>query len=333
LAGERGPVGLQGEKGERGEKGDQGDQGEKGDKGDQGESPILSAQYPLKLDKERKHLSIDLSKIKPMGGSPVLYDGGGGLGEAFKFVAVDGQSGLTAVQYDKETLTLIAGDGISLQTDPEENSVTITNTGNGGNNFLPPSGVTSSVNSLNGLTGDVSITAGSNITISRYGNVITVSSTISTGSQGATGATGSQGIQGIQGATGSQGATGATGPVGDYVSYINGITGAIGITAGSNITITQSGLTFTISSPPPPLASASVTGVASFGNEFVVTAAGAVGLTSNYVKSFNGFTGSVAYAPVLATASITGVASFDSTNFNVSGTGSVTITTVSGGSF
>ena len=42
-----------------------------------------------------------------------------------------------------------------------------------------------------------------------------------------------------------------------------------------------------------PLASASVTGVASFGNEFTVSAAGAVGLTSNYVKSVNGLTGTV----------------------------------------
>jgi hypothetical protein len=43
----------------------------------------------------------------------------------------------------------------------------------------------------------------------------------------------------------------------------------------------------------PAIASASVTGVASFGNEFIVTAAGAVGLTSNYVKTFNGLTGAI----------------------------------------
>lgn len=41
----------------------------------------------------------------------------------------------------------------------------------------------------------------------------------------------------------------------------------------------------------PPLATTSVTGVASFGDEFVVSALGAVSLTANYVKSINGVTG------------------------------------------
>jgi len=45
----------------------------------------------------------------------------------------------------------------------------------------------------------------------------------------------------------------------------------------------------------PPLASASVTGVASFGNEFVINGNGAVGLTSNYVKTFNGATGNITH--------------------------------------
>ena len=162
LQGERGVAGVQGIRGERGEKGERGERGERGpqgvqglagrdgavgaqgaqgipgekgergDKGDAGESPILSVQYPLKIDKERKHLSIDLSKIKPVGGAPVLYDGGGGLGEAFKFISVSGQAGLTAVQYDKETLTFVAGQNIILQTDPEANSITINSIGGGG---------------------------------------------------------------------------------------------------------------------------------------------------------------------------------------------------------
>lgn len=123
MAGRDGAVGAPGPQGERGEK------GEKGDKGDPGESPILSVQYPLKIDKQRKHLSIDLSKIKPVGGAPVLYDGGGGLGEAFKFISVSGQAGLTAVQYDKETLTFVGGTGVSLETDPEANSIRISSIG------------------------------------------------------------------------------------------------------------------------------------------------------------------------------------------------------------
>jgi hypothetical protein len=72
----------------------------------------------------------------------------------------------------------------------------------------------------------------------------------SQGIQGPTGPTGSQGIQGPTGETGSQGiqgVTGPTGPVDNYVISFNGLTGAVGIAAGSNITITPSGNTFTIS--------------------------------------------------------------------------------------
>ena len=117
------------------------------------------------------------------------------------------------------------------------------------------------------------------------------------------------------------------------VTSINGITGAIGITAGSNITITQSGLTFTISSSTPPLASATVTGVASFGNEFTVSAAGAVGLTSNYVKSVNGLTGAVVSIATTGSNTFTGLqtmnAGLTTSHLYVSGgatfTGNVTI--------
>jgi hypothetical protein len=181
VAGKSGSVGPQGEKG---------DKGEKGEKGDVGESPILSAQYPLKLDKERKHLSIDLSKIKStIGTAPVLYDGGGGLGEAFKFISVSGQSGLTAVQYDKETLTFVAGSNISLTTDPDSNSITINSSGGG----IGGGGAT-------GATGERGATG----------------STGATGERGATGFTGATGATGERGATGATGAGGALGNWGSF---------------------------------------------------------------------------------------------------------------------
>jgi hypothetical protein len=96
-------------------------------------------------------------------------------------------------------------------------------------------------------------------------------STILQGQQGV------QGPQGIQGPTGAKGNTGDQGPPGTATIY---------------------------------LASASQTGVASFGNEFVVSTAGAVSLTANYVKSFNGSTGPISFAVPLASATVTGVASF-----------------------
>jgi hypothetical protein len=73
------------------------------------------------------------------------------------------------------------------------------------------------------------------------------------GITGPTGPQGDQGIQGIQGITGPtgpqgiQGIQGITGPVGDYVISLNGMTGIVGLSAGSNITITPSGNTLTIS--------------------------------------------------------------------------------------
>lgn len=131
--GDRGESGKPGAKGEKGEKGEPGERGEKGERGATGESGIMSVQFPLKLDKTRKHLSIDLTKLGRGGGiGPVLYDGGGGLGEAFKFISVSGQSGLTAVQYDKETLTFVAGSNISITTDPESNSIVISSLGGQG---------------------------------------------------------------------------------------------------------------------------------------------------------------------------------------------------------
>ena len=71
------------------------------------------------------------------------------------------------------------------------------------------------------------------------------------GIQGVTGATGPQGIQGVTGATGPtgpQGIQGVTGPVGDYVISFNGRTGSVGLIAGSNISITLSGNTYSIAS-------------------------------------------------------------------------------------
>jgi hypothetical protein len=157
--GEKGDSGLDGRDGAvgaKGEKGDKGDAGEKGDKGDTGESGLLHANYPLQYDPNKKSLSIDLSKVKAVaGGQPTLYDGGGGLGEAFKAVAVAGQSGLTAVQYDAETLTFIAGANITLTTNPATNSLTIASSGTGGGGG---GGGISTVNGVTaGATGNVNV--------------------------------------------------------------------------------------------------------------------------------------------------------------------------------
>lgn len=108
----------------------------------------------------------------------------------------------------------------------------------------------------------------------------------------------------------------------------------------------------------PPIATASVTGVASFNSTYFSVSSGAVSLASAYqatgdtvittagsgiaisttgrtdtlfnigVTSFNGATGAVSYAPPLASASVTGVAHFPNSDFAVSATGSVTLSNV-----
>ena len=86
------------------------------------------------------------------------------------------------------------------------------------------------------------------------------------------------------------GVSGTVALVGSTVATVNGQTAAVEITGSGAILFVQSGKTGTFNAR---LASASATGGASFGNEFVVSAAGAVSLTANYVSSVNGLTGAV----------------------------------------
>ena len=95
------------------------------------------------------------------------------------------------------------------------------------------------------------------------------------------------------------------------------LTGGISVYGGLNVRSGNiSGL---------PIASSSITGVASFTNDFVVSLDGSVSLTGNYVKSINGSTGAVSFAVPVASSSATGVASF-SNEFLVSAAGAVSLT-------
>jgi hypothetical protein len=81
------------------------------------------------------------------------------------------------------------------------------------------------VTSLNGISGDVTLVAGSNVSLTAGAGAITISST-ATGVQGPVGPqgpTGAQGPQGLQGPTGATGAIGPQGPQG-----LQGVTGSVG---------------------------------------------------------------------------------------------------------
>jgi len=133
-------------------------------------------------------------------------------------------------------------------------------------------------------------------------------------------------------------------------SVVNASGVIVGTISSSNVVNSFNGSTGAVTYAPP-LATSSVTGVASFNNQFVVSAAGAVSLTSNYVTSVNSITGPVTIAqgsnvtvstvgstitiassavssspPLATTTGVTGVASFNPNDFSVSATGTVSIT-------
>ena len=132
-------------------------------------------------------------------------------------------------------------------------------------------------------------------------------------------------------------------------SVVNASGVIVGTISSSNVVNSFNGSTGAVTYAPP-LATSSVTGVASFGNQFVVSS-GAVSLTSNYVTSVNSITGPVTIAqgsnvtvstvgstitiassavssspPLATTTGVTGVASFNPNDFSVSATGTVSIT-------
>jgi collagen type VII alpha len=115
------------------------------------------------------------------------------------------------------------------------------------------------VNSLNGLSGDLALTAGDNVTITPSGGTLTVSASSipgpagppgpqgvaghigPIGPQGPTGPTGAQGPQGLRGFTGPKGLTGNTGATGPQ-----GLTGSPGAQGeqGSQGPAGSAGMTF-----------------------------------------------------------------------------------------
>ena len=204
------------------------------------------------------------------------------------------------------------------------------------------------------VTGDT-VAAGTGISVSKSGNTSTVTNIGVQSFNGATGVVGyspaiaSSSVTGVASFNSTYFAVGATGVVTLASSYQ--ATGQTVVSGGSSQLVSTSGNTVTIDNR---VASASLTGVASFNSTYLTVSNGAVSLASAYqvtgdtvaagtgivvsksgntstvtnsgVQSFNGATGAVGYSPVIATTSVTGVASFNSTHFTVSGAGAVSST-------
>lgn len=124
-----GPVGLQGPQGIPGEKGEQ------GNTGPQGESGIVDARFPIRYDKKTKILTVDKEFLNLAGKGGGYKAAGGGIGSAFTRVNFDGQS-IDSV-YGAETLTFLAGTGITFNVNTGTNTITVASSGGGGSvNFV-----------------------------------------------------------------------------------------------------------------------------------------------------------------------------------------------------
>ena len=91
------------------------------------------------------------------------------------------------------------------------------------NGYYASTGV---VTSLNARTGDVTLSAGSNIKLTPTANNLEIAATVTTGPTGPTGPQGGQGDQGPTGPAGTNGTNGATGPTGVAILSWNGHTGS-----------------------------------------------------------------------------------------------------------
>jgi hypothetical protein len=147
-----GPVGPQGEPGVKGEP------GPKGDTGPQGEPGIIDARFPLIYDKNTKVLNLDknFTQIASKSGYKAA---GGGIGSAFTRVGIDSGQYLES-KYGAETLTFLAGAGITFAIDTNANTITLASTSAGGGsvNFavqatapVNPTGGDLWLNSANGI--------------------------------------------------------------------------------------------------------------------------------------------------------------------------------------
>jgi hypothetical protein len=280
LPGQIGPSGPQGPQGPKG------DPGSPGAPGKDGISPVISANYPLILeegtlsfDSEKFTKVIDQLRNTDIQNlinklSTAITTGGGAVGIKFNgnylLKSVNDinftGAGVNVTRQGKNVTIdisggggpgggvsqITAGSGITLApasgTGVVQISTLATVKGTPGMIQLAAAGGDLQVDTgliLDPITAQLSIPSGLKITPGLGTPYIEFADGTTQGTatlRGNTGATGSQGIQG------PQGNTGATGPLPtNFVESINGRTGAVNFVAGTNISITPSGNTFTIS--------------------------------------------------------------------------------------
>jgi hypothetical protein len=238
--GEQGERGLQGPQGERGERGEQGERGQRGEKGEQGEAGAVGPQGPRG---ERGADGAAGADGRDGAAGPRGERGEKGERGAEGKAGKAGAKGAKGEKGDKgdagETGVVTAK--FPLVYDPQEKSIAIdeerldkilkkimgggkvsaqdmgwlASTGGGGKVavYINGSKITPDVRTLD--------FTGAGVTATKVGGKVTVNIS----------------------------STGGSGVSGDYVYSLNGITGPVGLSAGADVVITQSGKTLAISSP------------------------------------------------------------------------------------
>jgi hypothetical protein len=203
--------------------GAKGAKGDKGDKGDTGESGVVTAKFPLVYDADEKTISIDEERLdrilkKILGGGKVSTQDMGWL-------ASTGGGGKVAVYINGSKITpdvrTLDFTGAGVTASKVGGKVTVNFTGTGG-------GSSGGVTTVNGLSGAVGITGGTDISVVPVGQTLTINYT---------GTSVSNVVTSFNGVTGAvQG-----------VSSVNGFTGGINFSVGTGITFTASAGTITLS--------------------------------------------------------------------------------------
>jgi hypothetical protein len=271
--GERGPIGPQGQNGPVGPKGEKGDQGPPGENGN---SPVIEAQFPLVLEDgvlsfDSKHVSGILDKFKNTDIqnaidklSKTITPGGGGVGVIYKV-------GETNNRILKSVNDIIfTGSGVTVTRKRKNVEVNIS----GGASSITAKGTQGAIQLANDGASDLEVNNSFRLDpitakLELPGNLQFITSgAYLIFPDGTTQGTASlQGNTGAQGSTGSTGATGSQGPQG--IQGNTGATGQQGIQGNTGATGSQ-------------------------GPQGIQGNTGATGaIPTDYVISFNGFTGAV----------------------------------------
>ena len=268
---------------------------------------ILKLIYDDVTDGAITNATLDLSSagnmiLTPSGGL-VYINGNIGVSGSYQGTVVQSINGITG------TIDFIAGQNVTLGI--SGNSVTIASSG----------GITSGVSSLNGLSGAINLVAGLNVGITLSGNNIEISSI------GGVGSTGATGPQGNTGGTGPQGNTGATG-AGSTAPGPTGPTGAQGNTGATGAT----GAGSTAPGPTGPTGAQGNTGATgSQGTTGTTGNTGATGANST-VPGPTGNTGATGATGATGNGGPTGSTGLAGDIYKASGTGGITLGSVSPGS-